>query len=294
MPRFGGSSIDYSARQRNTPALTPCYIYSYDLVADLTDSTGPSTCSIRAQDVRIDLPALLLTGLQQQPRPPVPKEAPETFPTRMLSIAREAGLVTPGQYEWMSELSSETLASQLIPVSTRARAGPSRPYRVAADSEGAQLPAYEPLSPSSSSVVTPRDEKRRGGTAAIDATGESELVPPPAYPASRESNAGHEGEASTSSSSARNGPGGRFSRILSSLGRGSPAQAETATARRPLVVSAPTPPPPTSLVPDPAPEQEAPPPSWEDTVRDDAIEDWVAASLAIGTDDPAPSQGSKV
>lgn len=292
MPRSGASNSTRSGRKRDVLALMHYHEDSYDLVADLTDPSGPSTCSIRAQDVRIDLPASLLTGLQQQSRPPVSTPASETFPTRMLSIAREAGLVAPSQYEWMSGLSSETLAI-LVPASASARAGPSPRSQAAAESDGAQLPAYEPSLPSSLSMATPRDEKRRAGTAATDATGDRELVPPPAYPASRESTAGRAGE-TPSSSSASNTPGGRFSRLLSSFGRASAAQAETATARHPLVVSAPMPPPPTSPAPNPAPEQEAPPPSWEDTVRDDAIEDWVAASLVIGTDDPAPSPPSKV
>ena len=286
MPRLGESKSSSLRKKGHVLALMHYHQDSYDLIADLTDPSAPSTCSIRAEDVRIDLPASLLTGLQQQFRPPVSTPASETFPTRMLSIAREAGLVAPSQYEWMSGLSSETLAI-LVPASASARAGPSPRSQAAAESDGAQLPAYEPSPPSSSPATAPRDEKRRAGTAATDATGERELVPPPAYPASRESTAGHAGE-TPSSSSASNTPGGRFSRLLSSFGSGSAAQAETTTARRPLVVSAPMPPPPTSPTPNPAPEQEAPPPSWEDTVRDDAIEDWVAASLAIGTDDPLP------
>lgn len=277
----------FPGRKRDALVLMHYHEDSYDLIADLTDPSAPSTTSIRAEDVRIDLPASLLTGLQRQSRPPVSTPASETFPTRMLSIAREADLVAPGQYEWMLGLSSETLAIA-IPASTSARAGPSPRSQAAAESDGAQLPAYEPSTLSSSAspaAADHRDEKRRAGTAATDVTGESEPVPPPDYVASRESIAGHAGE-TASSSSARNDPGGRFSRLLSSFGRASAAQAETATARRALVVSAPMPPPPTSPAPNPEPEPEAPPPSWEDTVRDDAIEDWVAASLAIGTDDP--------
>ncbi|TKA52051.1 hypothetical protein B0A53_04711 [Rhodotorula sp. CCFEE 5036] len=96
-----GVTVDAKTRESELQSALPSRVQAcnaevrYDLVADLTDPSAPSTSSIRAQDVRIDLPASLLTGLQQQSRPSVPTQTSETFPTRMLSIAREAGLVNP-------------------------------------------------------------------------------------------------------------------------------------------------------------------------------------------------------
>ncbi|GAA5993524.1 hypothetical protein JCM10908_000632 [Rhodotorula pacifica] len=343
-----GAEIDKLSAKQGARLILPTRVQAcnaevrYDLIAELTHpviDAPTGTCSLRAKDVRIDLPASLAQRLQHRPTPDPSRSTfarksereSESFAFEMLSIARREGFITEEEYVRLALLPTEDLGDAIgdLVFSQRQQQGQhQRQARddVAASSHtgeptvatvGAQLPPYEP--PSDRVGALSLDEKRPEGPAYATANGD-DFAPPPSYPADDLSTAttGNE-HASTS------GGGGRFSRIFSSFGRrpssstapfvAGPSRFEISSpishlppaasgslpppppaapplspfARPRPPIALPAPPPAPSRTPGSVSEAEEPaaseePPSWEETVRDDMIEDWVAASVAIGTD----------
>ncbi|GAA5883850.1 hypothetical protein JCM3774_005797 [Rhodotorula dairenensis] len=260
----------------------------YDLVAELIKpTTVPSltVCSVRATDVRIDLPASLASRFERQSRFESlrPQNTLDGLAFDTLSIAPpwQGGHNGSEVYDSRVALASGVYGSSGIPAPTtapsegtsraRAGAGTSDPFAV-------QLPPYEPRVRDERSP----DEKSPGRATALPAASlnHPEL---PLYSA-QDSPLSSTGLSATSTSQSTDpsASGGRLARMFSSFGRRSFSDSP---AHR-LVISSPVVPMPPSTTVARLPHQEAPPPSWEDAVRDDAIEDWVVASVALGTEDP--------
>ncbi|GAA5904889.1 hypothetical protein JCM6882_003234 [Rhodosporidiobolus microsporus] len=227
----------------------------YDLQA-VVSITGRKPLVITSQDVRIDLP---------------PAESSTSGPS-FTALPQLSGLsvaVDAERYPALAALYGGTRLSPSLSGSGGAAAGGSGsgavagPSRQRAEQGDDQLPMYEP--PSASDPPPPRDEKRSAGppppssapSAATDAA-------PPSYP-------------------------GPTPSATSTRDRLPLASMFSSTSS--VVVLPPPPPPPPQPSPPPPPPPPAPaapeaPPTWEETVRDDMIDDWVAASAVLGEDAP--------
>ncbi|GAA6006583.1 uncharacterized protein JCM10292_005998 [Rhodotorula paludigena] len=263
------------------PRVRSCNIeVRYDLVASFRFSDKSAAQEIRATDVRLDLPASLSDPVQRVNGIASITNGPDGGGSQVeVDAARFPALAA--LYGGTPSASSSS-----VPV-TSASATTPRYTAGARGTAGAPLPPYEPTPGATPTIADSKDSLRAQPVVAQDS---GAALPPPSYAARDESGAasGQPGAETTdrAAASERSGGRGSFASRFLRAARGSRSSAVSSepnaapgTMRSTATPAGPPPP-----VDEPAPVHEAPP-TWEETVRDDMMDDWVAASVAFGGDD---------
>lgn len=188
-----------------------------------------------------------------------------------------------GQVSTSLPLSKRTTASR--PLVSERLSTPTDPEPLVispAQTSGDDLPAYE--APAERAAPDSRDGKRpEGPSDSLEVVLARDAAPPtyPAEPAQpRPSSSAAVRDLAPSTMSERQTRASFLSRVFT-RGNRSAALRQSGSANESATLGARVAPRPVPHSPSPDLRDQEPPPSWEETVRDDMVEDWVVASAAL-------------